>query len=260
MPVSEAPEGDAELLFNAVREAGALALSLQGQGLRHWQKSDGSPVTEADLAVDRLLRERLAAARPTYGWLSEETPDGAARLEAEALWIADPIDGTRSFAAGGDCWCVAVALIRAGRPCLAAIYRPATEEFFSAIAGQGARRNGSAIAVRDGAIAGARVIGTSNALSLFDGQPIAGQAPGALPLQLRLAAVASGVADGAVSLGRKNDWDLAAGDLLVQEAGGRAGSLAGETFVYNRHESWQQGLLAAGASRHRALIGVIAKT
>lgn len=257
MPVSEAPEGDAELLFNAVREAGALALSLQGQGLRHWQKSDGSPVTEADLAVDRLLRERLAAARPTYGWLSEETPDGAERLAAEALWVADPIDGTRSFAAGGDAWCVAVALIRDGRPCLAAIYRPATAEFFSAIANAGARRNGSAIAARDGAIAGARIIGTRKALSLLDGQPIVPEAPGSLPLQLRLAAVAAGLADGAISLGQKNDWDLAAGDLIVHEAGGRAASLTGETFVYNRRESWQHGLVAAGASRHRALIGAI---
>ncbi|MBM3521051.1 MAG: 3'(2'),5'-bisphosphate nucleotidase CysQ, partial [Alphaproteobacteria bacterium] len=78
-----------------------------------------------------------------------------------------------------------------------------------------------------------------------------------LPLQLRLAAVASGQADGAISLGQKNDWDLAAGDLLVHEAGGRAASLAGETFVYNRRESWQHGLVAAGVSRHRALIGAI---
>jgi len=260
LPAAEPFGGDAELLFAAVREAGALALSLQGPSLRRWRKADDSPVTEADLAVDALLRERLAVARPTYGWLSEETPDGAGRLAAEALWIADPIDGTRSFAEGGDCWCVAVALVRAGRPCLAAIYRPATEEFFSAIAGQGARRNGDAIAARDGGLSGARVIGTRKALALFDGHPIAGAAPGALPLQLRLAAVASGVVDGAISLGHKNDWDLAAGDLLVEEAGGRACSLAGETFVYNRRESWQQGLLAAGANRHRALIGIIAKT
>ena len=89
MPAAETPGGDAELLFATVREAGDLALSLQGPTLRHWRKADHSPVTEADLAVDTLLRERLAAARPAYGWLSEETPDGAARLEAEALWIAE---------------------------------------------------------------------------------------------------------------------------------------------------------------------------
>src|SRR6188768_444379 len=90
---------DASLLFDTVREAGALALAMARKGFRRWTKSDGTPVTEADIAVDTLLKEKLVGARPDYGWLSEETPDDPARLARRKLWIADPIDGTRAFAA-----------------------------------------------------------------------------------------------------------------------------------------------------------------
>jgi len=107
---------DAELLHEAVREAGELARALFQQKIKRWTKSDGSPVTEADLAVDKILKARLHGARPDYGWLSEETPDGPERLGQRKVWIVDPIDGTRAFAHGGDEWCVAAALLVNGRP------------------------------------------------------------------------------------------------------------------------------------------------
>ena len=81
-----------------------------------WSKTGGSPVTEADVAVDEYLRVKLLAERPDYGWLSEETADDPARLSRETIFVVDPIDGTRGFIEGDDRWCVSLALVRrAGR-------------------------------------------------------------------------------------------------------------------------------------------------
>ena len=93
--------GDLDLLVAAAREAGALALTYFGQDPRSWPKGATSIVSEADFAVDRLLAERLLAARPDYGWLSEETADNPDRLARWRVFVVDPIDGTRAFLAGG---------------------------------------------------------------------------------------------------------------------------------------------------------------
>src|SRR5277367_6427373 len=123
---------DAALLTATVREAGALALSLFRTELRNWTKGASSPVSEADIAVNDLLENRLRSATPDYGWLSEESADDEARLRKRLTWIVDPIDGTRAYLAGREDWCVSVALVENAVPVLAAVYAPATEEFFFA--------------------------------------------------------------------------------------------------------------------------------
>ncbi len=254
MPDSELFAPDAELLFGVVREAGELGLTLHGKPVRVWSKPDGSQVSEADLHINDLFEDKLRPLRP-YGWLSEETPDSPARRNADRLWIIDPIDGTRAFIDRRDSWCVAAALVSAGRPAVAAVYRPVTGEFFSAIAGQGAWLNGQRLAMDDSAsLAGARIAGNRKALSELSALGISGDVSGALPLQLRLAFVAAGRLDGAVSIGNRNDWDLAAGELLVLEAGGEVSDVSSKRFIYNRPEPWQHGLVAAGAKRHAAII------
>ncbi len=259
MPVSEALSADARLLADTVREAGALGLSLARKpGLRRWTKPDGSEVSEGDLAINDLFAQRLRAARPSDGWLSEETPDRPDRLAQQRLWIIDPIDGTRAFLDGGGHWCVAAALAIGGRPVLACVYRPVADEFFTAMAGAGATLNGERLTIADeGSLAGARIAGNRKALASLAPAGIAADTSGALPLQLRLAHVAAGRLDGAVSIGRRNDWDLAAGELLVIESGGAVSGVSGEGYVYNRPEPWQQGLVAAGARRHAALIDAL---
>lgn len=261
MPVSDDLHRDAELLNDAVREAGALAMTLLRQNVRRWSKKDGSQVTEADLQVDALLAGRLQAARPSYGWLSEETPDGEARLNAGRLWVVDPIDGTRDFIRGGRDWCIAAALIEDGRPVVSAVYCPVAEEFFAARRGQGAALNALPIAINDGvALSGARIMGNKTSLAPLLDHGIVAETVNALPLQLRLAFVAAGRLDGAVSNGPRNDWDLAAGSLLVSEAGGSVSATSGEPHIYNRREPWQQGLVAAGRQRHAALVRVLGET
>src|SRR5258707_2175213 len=133
---------DAALLTEAVREAGALAQSLFRTELKNWTKGASSPVSEADIAVNDLLEARLRAATPDYGWLSEESVDDDARLGKRLVWIVDPIDGTRAYLAHREDWCVSVALVEDASPILAAVFAPASDEFFFAKLGQGATRNG----------------------------------------------------------------------------------------------------------------------
>lgn len=247
--------GDAALLNRAVRVAGELGLTLFRQRVRNWKKADGSVVTEADLKIDSYLRQELLGQRPGYGWLSEETPDTEERLARDSVWVVDPIDGTRAFANAGNEWCVTAALLRRGRPVVAAVYRPMTEDFYSATAGSGTFRNGQQLHVSDGPIvAGTRVIGNRRAtgpLEAAGAEPLRNLE---IPLLLRLAKVAAGEIDAAVSTGHKNDWDLAAGALLVQEAGGCVTDLTGATMVFNRAQAFQRGLLAAGPKRHALLL------
>jgi myo-inositol-1(or 4)-monophosphatase len=261
LPASD-PEGDARLLFDTVRAAGALGLALGRKAdLRHWTKPDGSHVTEGDLAINEVFEQRLRARRPGDGWLSEETADAPEqRMAHDRLWIIDPIDGTRAFLEGRADWCVAAALAVAGRPVLAAVFCPRRAEFFAATLGGGATLNGAPLAIPDSAsLEGAHIAGNRKALASLLHLGIRADPSGALPLQLRLAHVAAGRLDGAVSIGRRNDWDLAAGELLVAEAGGRVSGASGEGYIYNRPEPWQQGLVAAGAKRHAALIDALSQ-
>jgi myo-inositol-1(or 4)-monophosphatase len=258
LPEFEALDEDSRLLFNTVRRAGELGKSLARRTVQKWSKSDGTQVTEADLAINALIENTLRPARPTYGWLSEETPDDHARLSTDRIWIIDPIDGTSAFIRQHDEWCVAAALVERGRPIAAAVYRPMVEEFYSAIAGQGAFLDSAPLAIADSDnLGGARIAGNRKALTGLAETGIEGDHSGRLPLQLRLAYVAAGRIDGAVSFGNRNDWDLAAGDLLVIEAGGVVSNTSGARYIYNRPEAWQQGLIAAGAKRHAAIINAL---
>src|SRR5260221_6652248 len=126
---------DAALLRETVREAGRLALSLLRTELKTWIKGASSRVSEADIAVNDLLENRLRSATPDYGWLSEESADDEARLGKSLVWIVDPIDGTRGYLAGREDWCVTVALDEDASPLLAAVFAPATDRFLLAAPG-----------------------------------------------------------------------------------------------------------------------------
>src|SRR5512135_1835780 len=141
---------DAALLRETVQEAGRLALSLFRTELKNWTKGASSPVSEADIAVNDLLENRLRSATPDYGWLSEESVDDEARLARRRVWIVDPIDGTRSYLADRDDWCVSVALVEDAAPILAAVFVPVSGEFFFAARGQGTTLNGAPVQASSG--------------------------------------------------------------------------------------------------------------
>ncbi len=251
---------DAERLAAAVREAGQLALSMFGKPIKTWTKGPSlSPVSAADIAADELLREKLSAIDANIAWLSEESADDPARLTAKRVWVVDPIDGTRAFIGGLLDWSVSVALVEDDRPVLACLYAPALDEFFAARSGGGATRNGTPITVGPGTgIENARIAGPRKLM-----ERLAAVAPPftAMPrihsLALRLTRVAQGVFDAAIAGGNSHDWDLAAADLLVHEAGGTLAPVGGGTVTYNRPVPRHGMLVAAGRDRHAALMKLL---
>ncbi len=247
---------DAALLTEAVREAGALALSLFRTELKNWTKGASSPVSEADIAVNDLIAGRLRSATPDYGWLSEESADDEGRLGKRQVWIVDPIDGTRAYLAGREDWCVSVALVEDTRPLLAAVFAPASDEFFFAERGQGALLNGAPVHATSGTdldfsrVAGPkplveRLKRSAEEISLH---------PRIGSLALRLCRVAQGRLDAAFAGGQSRDWDLAAANLIVQEADGNMTALSGDDILYNRPEVTHGVLVAAGRDRHASIV------
>jgi len=256
IPARDILTRDAALLTDTVREAGALALSLFGTELKNWTKGASSPVSEADIRVNDLLESRLRAATPDYGWLSEESVDDEARLEKQLVWIVDPIDGTRGYLAGREDWCVSVALVENGSALLAAVFAPASDEFFFAMRGQGAVRNAVPVLATSGTeLDFSRVAGPKplvERLSRQTGEIILHPRIGSLAL--RLCRVAQGSLDAAFAGGQSRDWDLAAANLIVQEANGNMTALSGDAILYNRREVTHGVLVAAGRDRHASIV------
>jgi myo-inositol-1(or 4)-monophosphatase len=256
LPASEAVdlERAARRMAACVREAGALALSMFGRPIHNWTKYESSPVSDADIAVDRLLHERLTSAGSAIAWLSEESVDDPSRLDARCLWIVDPIDGTRAYLAGSPDWSVSVALVANGRPVAACLYAPVNEQFFMAVAGQGATCNGKPIATTGGAsLKQLRIAGPRKLVErLVAREPSFTAVPRVRSLALRLAQVAQGVCDVAIAGPNSHDWDLAAADLLVHEAGGVLAPVGGGSVIYNRPVLRHGTLIAAGRDRHAA--------
>ena len=261
MPATEVvdPQREAARLAACVREAGALALAMFQTPLKNWTKGGASPVCEADIAVDELLHKKLNGGGNEFGWLSEESADDPARLKARYVWIVDPIDGTRAYIAGLPEWAVSAALVEDGRPIAACLYAPALAEFFVAAAGAGATLNGAAIATSAGAsLAAARIAGPKALLERLAAQaPPFSVMPRLRSLALRLARVAQGTFDAVFAGGNSHDWDLAAADLLVHEAGGTLTSFGGGPVTYNCPVPRHGTLVAAGRDRHAALIALL---
>ena len=243
---------DRDLIAQAARDAGRLALAFKARDLKAWEKSKGDPVSEADLAADNLLKERLRPARRDYGWLSEETTDDLSRLSARRSFVVDPIDGTRAFIKGRPEFVVSVAVIEAGAPVAAALFDPSTDRLWDAVRGCGARLNGAPIRVSGhGHIRGARILGDPGRLPTL--REMGAQAATVNSAALRLALAAQGAFDAVVAERAKWDWDIAAGALIFIEAGGVITSRQGEALVFNGEPPRQPAPLAAGPALHALL-------
>ena len=247
-------------LENVMRAAGDVARTTASRTFKHWTKGeDRSPVSEADIAVNDLLRERLTRLVPGAGWLSEETEDVDGARAAAQVWVVDPIDGTRAFISGKPDWTISVALVADGRPTHAALYAPVTEQMFLAARGGGSTLNGSRIAATAGGdLSGAKVAGPKKYLERLETlDPAILPQPKVHSLALRLTRVGEGVLDAAFSSGGSHDWDLAAADLLVHEAGGLLTDFAGRPLHFNRTKTVHGPLIAAGPARHGVLLGLV---
>lgn len=257
------PADDLALLIEAAREAGLLACDLVTRPLDTVDKPGGAgPVTAVDLAVDACLAARLRGARPGYGWLSEETEDDPARLRADRVFIVDPIDGTRSLIEGNGLWAHALAVAERGVVTAAVIYLPMRDKLYAAASGQGATLNG--VPIRTGArraLPGATLLAARPALDPAHWRE--GRVPtlrrGFRPsLAYRLALVAEGRFDAMLTLRPTWEWDAAAGDLILREAGAVTSDRRAAALRFNNPVPRLDGVLAANPALHGALHAALA--
>jgi myo-inositol-1(or 4)-monophosphatase len=236
-----------EVLRKAVRQAGQQALKLAAEGFETHIKKDRSPVTTADLAVNQILHEVLLAAFPHDAWLSEETPDDPRRLENKRVWIIDPIDGTKYFMRGVPQYAISVALVESHQPVVAAVYNPATDELFSAVRGMGAWLNGQPIHVTPARDGRPLILVNPPALErgVFRAIEAAAECRPMGSIAYTLALVSAGRADATLNLDGLNEWDVAGGVLLIQEAGGTVMDRNGSPLLFNQSKTTIRGILAA---------------
>jgi len=246
--VAKPLEEDFLLLKNAIRKAGEITLNHLGrENIKTWMKRGVEPVTEIDLEIDQYLKTTLLAARPNYGWLSEETADDEKRLKQKNVWVVDPIDGTRGFMKGQDDFSVTGALVVEGCSTIGIIFAPARDEFYAAIKGRGATLNDAPITVSNAeTITGMRMQGDRDYLkSRKWTTPWPEMTIGKYKsFALRLAAVAAGKFDAAISAQPKSEWDVVAGDLIISEAGGCCVDGEGMDFTYNQKNTRLQRIVA----------------
>lgn len=260
MQASE-PLEDMDLLAEAARAAGRTALTFSGGTARRWDKPDDlGPVTEADIAVDTQLRESLTAARPGYGWLSEETEDDGARLAHGRVFIVDPIDGTRSFIEGNDTWAHSLAVVEDGEVTAAAVYLPVKGMLYTAARDRGAQLNGRPIRVSAcDQLDGARVLASK---PIYDSR----HWPAGVPafarhyrpsLAYRLALVAEGRFDAMLTFRDSWEWDIAAGDLILREAGAVTSDRLGGPLKFNNPHPQVNGVVAASPGLHGEILAAL---
>lgn len=255
------PESDLALIRQAAVDAGEIALAHWRGRFRHWEKPQGAgPVSEADLAVNAELERVLRAARPDYGWLSEESPEDPTRAAAARVFIIDPIDGTRAFIEGQDGFAVAVAVVENGRPIAGVVHQPARGVTYAAAVGGPATRNGQPIRAAAVPLAGARVLTSKS--SLDAGFWRGGVAPdikrGFRPsLASRFCMVADGQFDAVLSMRPVWEWDVAAASLIAECAGCAVTDRRGQGFRFNRTPPLGDGLIVAAPALHAEILGAM---
>lgn len=217
-------------------------------------KSDESPVTRADRTAETALRDRIEERFPTHAIVGEEH---GTREGRGYRWVLDPIDGTRAFMAGDPVWTVALALVEDGQPIAGVVHAPALGETFAASVGRGATLNGRPIrAASFASLAGARVAGPKPAVMAF-AQRVGFEpelAPRMRSLAYRLVCVAAGRVEIALASAHSHDWDIAAADVILREAG--AGLTEnGREVSYNQPHTRHDPLLAAPVDWLQRLAG-----
>jgi len=261
-------EPDLVLALRAVLDAGAEVARVFGTGPAVRHKGPGQPVTEADLEADRMLRRILTGARPADGWLSEETRDRPDRLSRSRVWIVDPLDGTRSFLEDTPEFALSVGLAQDGAVRVGVIHNPVRGETYWAVRGEGAYmatrwageepRNARRLTVMPPA-GPPRVLASRHEMAdgEFDAFPDDWTLVPTGSTAYKLARLAAGDGDAFVSRGPKSEWDVCAGVVLVEEAGGAVTDLDGRSVTFNRADPGVRGVVAGAPSAHATVLELV---
>jgi myo-inositol-1(or 4)-monophosphatase len=250
----------------AAREAGAIVKHYYEKPIEQVAKSDKGAgrdenwLTQADSESDEILKRRLLGAFPDDGWLSEETADTKARLAKRRVWIVDPLDGTREFTLKVPEFCVCVALVEDGRPVVGVEYNPATDQLYSAALGAGTTLNGAPVRVSGTQhVSLAKVLASRSEDKRGEWDPFKPYCHVILTgsVAFKLAEIAAGNGDATFTLTPKNEWDICAGTILVEEAGGRVTGLDGRPLVFNQASPLRPGMIASNRALHDGLMSLI---
>jgi myo-inositol-1(or 4)-monophosphatase len=251
----------------AAKEAGAIVKHYYEKPIEQVAKSDKGAgrdenwLTQADSESDEILKRRLLEAFPDDGWLSEETADTKERLGKKRVWIVDPLDGTREFTLKVPEFCVCVALVEDGRPVVGVEFNPATNQLYSAARGAGTTLNGAPVRVSSIAqVALAKVLASRSEDKRGEWDPFKQYCHVILTgsVAFKLAEIAAGNGDATFTLTPKNEWDICAGSILVEEAGGKVTGLDGEPLVFNQPSPLRPGMIASNRVLHDGLMTLIA--
>jgi myo-inositol-1(or 4)-monophosphatase len=246
----------------AAREAGALILRYYAERVEVREKGPDSPVTKADTEANAAIHRAIGAAFPGDGWLSEETADSTDRLAKQRTWVVDPLDGTKEFIAHIPEFCVCIALTEAGKPIVAVQYNPAADRLYVAVRGQGTTVNGAPARVSaERNVAEARVMASRSEDKRGEWDAFKPRCRVVLTgsVAFKLGELATGAGDATFTLTPKNEWDICAGTLLVEEAGGTVTGLDGKPLVFNQPSPLRPGMIATNGVLHAGITALIAE-
>ncbi len=248
------------IIKETIIEAGKIASNWYKNNPKSWKKEDGTSVSEADIEINEFLYKNLSKKIKNIGWLSEENKDDLSRLNYKKVLLVDPIDGTKSFLEGKSDFCISVALISSGRPVSGIIFNPIKKELFEAEVNKGAWIN-------------SKRIYTSSTLQLTDSKMCAFKPMFSHPawkkpwpnmkisnknsIAYRMSLVAKGDFDSMMALNNKSDWDLAAGDLLIKEAGGKVTDHKGKELIYNQKNTIKNSVIGCCEGLHHKIIEMV---
>ena len=244
-------DNELKIAKEAALRAGEILLKYYGRSYEIREKSKNNPVTTADFEADDFLRDTLLGSFPDYGWLSEETRDSSERLSKNRVWVVDPLDGTKEFIRGVPEFVVSIGLVENCKPILGVIYNPVKNELFSAVKGEQASLNGILISCTNCQSLSEASVFTSRT-ETKDGlweqyEKYFRKRIECGSVAYKLAKTAAGHADLFISLKPKNEWDICAGDFLVERAGGKVFTRKGEGIRYNSRNTFVPNGIIAGS-------------
>ena len=245
------------LVKESIVEAGKLALKWFKKDPEQWEKDDGSLVSKADIEINDLLNKLLKNKNPEFGWLSEENEDDKSRLNKKITFVVDPLDGTKAFLEGKKEFSISIAIVKNGLPISGIVFSPSTGEMFEAEKNKGSWKNNKKIIISK--------YKKLEKCKMIAFKPMFSHPAWKEPwpkmdvenrnsIAYRMALVASGQYDAMMALNSKNDWDIAAGDLLISESGGVVTLHTNKKIIYNTENIKKPSVIGTNKSIHDKII------
>ncbi len=238
-----------EVAKEAAQAGGAIVRKYYKGDYEVHEKAPDNPLTVADTEANSAINEIVTRAFPDDGWLSEETRDTTERLSKSRVWIVDPLDGTKEFTQHIPEFCVCVAFVVDGVAQVGVSYNPVEDKMFAAARGEGTTLNGEKVrCTQQDSLALATVLASRSEVGrgewedyeeLMNVKPTGSVA-------YKFALIAAGEYDATFSLTPKNEWDICAGTVLVEEAGGVVTDRYGKPLTFNNAKTLLPGLIATG--------------